>query len=182
MQSNSLRTRPLGRQPKWQPSPSSQTDPSRHPSNKFPGQSIASTSIDTTNRPTNQKVGFRILRARHMPLTPAGEEQGPPCVGEGPGHGNMACIGRVGWSGLFVCPSLPIIVSVSLDRSPGHSGSRCLARCLSPLRSGGCTPFADCGWRANCQPMSHLATATTPTLGTRRSQAASDAVWCRTPA
>jgi hypothetical protein len=181
MQSNSLRTRPLGRQPKWQPSPSSQTDPSRHPSNKFPGQSIASTSIDTTNRPTNQKVGFRILRARHMPLTPAGEEQGPPCVGEGPGHGNMACIGRVGWSGLFVCPSLPIIVSVSLDRSPGHCAvGASLVAChrYDPAAA----PFADCSWRANCQPMSCIATATTPTLGTRRSQAASDAVWCRTPA
>ena len=68
---------------------------------------------------------------------PQREEQGPPCVAEGAGHGNKACIGRV-WS------SPPIIVSVCLDCRAGHRGSRCLARCLSPFRSGGCT---------DCQPM-----------------------------
>jgi len=48
-----VRTRPPGRQPKWQPSPSSQIDPSRRQSNKPPDQSIVPTLIDTQNRPTD---------------------------------------------------------------------------------------------------------------------------------
>ena len=50
-------TPPPGWQPTWQPSAQSQTDLSRHPSNKLPAQRVVSTPNDTPNRP------MRSLRA-----------------------------------------------------------------------------------------------------------------------